>query len=214
MPRLDGFGRDLRAIRPQMALVGALALALLPVARPALAQAELTAPSLITLRAPTLGGGTHLEMVPAVPGAIGSLKGTIGQSSPLGNLTGFSTLTLARTGFWPIVAMVDCGDPEDLDCDGLSNDADLCPYFNSRDQTDTDGNGIGDVCECSDQTGDGHVNVNDIVAINTAIYSPPLASALCDGNHDRRCNVADIVAANLRIYGARSFCRRNPQLAP
>jgi hypothetical protein len=149
-------------------------------------------------------------MVPAVPGTIGRLKGTIGQSSPLGNLTGFTTLTMARTGFWPIAAMVDCNDPDDLDCDGLENSIDRCPYFNSQDQTDTDGNGIGDVCECSDQSGDGRVNVSDIVQINRAIFIPSLVTPLCDGNHDRKCNVSDLVAANFKIFGGFSICRRYP----
>lgn len=183
-------------------------------AAPVQAQSELTAPSLLTIRAPTFSSGTSLDMAPAVPGTVGSLRGTIGQSSPLGNLTGFTTLTMARTGFWPIAAMVDCRDANDLDCDGLANAADNCPYFNSQNQTDTDGNGIGDVCECSDQTGDGRVNVADIVGINTAIFNPPLVSPLCDGNHDRRCNVGDIVAANLKIFGRPSFCRRYPAPAP
>lgn len=180
----------------------------------AAAQSELTAPSLLTLRAPTFSGGTSIDMAPAVPGAIGSLRGTIGQSSPLGNLTGFTSLTMARTGFWPIAALVDCRDPDDLDCDGLANDDDNCPYFNSQDQTDSDGNGIGNVCECSDQTGDGLVTVSDIVEINRAIFTPALITPLCDGNHDRRCDVSDIVRANLRIYGSPSFCRRYPLPAP
>jgi hypothetical protein len=177
----------------------------------ALAQAELTAPSLLTLRAPTLSGGTSLDMV--APSGL-TLRGTIGQSSPLGNLTGFTTFTMARTGFWPIAAMVDCRDPDDLDCDGLANAADNCPYFNSQDQTDSDENGIGDVCECSDQSGDGTVTVSDIVEINAAIFNPDLTLPLCDGNHDRRCDVSDIVRANIKIFGGQSFCRRYPLPAP
>lgn len=192
----------------------AVGLAFLP-ARPAPAQSELTAPSLLTVRAPTFSSGTALEMIPVAGGsAIGSVRGTIGQSSPLGNLTGFTTLTMARTGFWPIAAMVDCHDAGDLDCDGIPNAQDKCPYFNTQDQTDTDGNGIGNACECSDQTGDGRVNVADIVGINTAIFNPAQISPLCDGNHDRKCNVGDIVAANLKIFGRASFCRRYPAPAP
>jgi hypothetical protein len=179
------------------------------------AQSELTAPSLLTVRAPTTSGGTSLDMAPVAPGgAIGRVAGTIGQSSPLGNLTGFSTLTMARTGFWPIAAMVDCNDPDDLDCDGLANGVDLCPYFNSQDQTDTDGNGIGDVCECSDQSGDGVVTVADIVEINRAIFTPSLVTPLCDGDHDRKCTVGDIVSANVKIFGGASYCRRYPAAPP
>jgi hypothetical protein len=192
-------------------LRGALLVPLLLGASHASSQSELTAPSLLTIRAPTLSGGTSLNMV-AASGV--TLKGTIGQSSPLGNLTGFATLTMARTAFWPIAAMVDCRDPDDLDCDGLANGSDNCPYFNSLNQTDSDGNGIGDVCECSDQSGDGTVTVSDIVEINEAIFTPSLASPLCDGNHDRQCNVSDIVRANIKIFGGVSFCRRYPLPAP
>lgn len=183
--------------------------------RSGLAQAELVAPSLLTLRAPTISGGTGLDMAPALSGGtVGRVAGTLGQSSPLGNLTGFSTLTLARTGFWPIAAMLDCNDPGDLDCDALANDVDLCPYFNSQDQTDSDGNGIGDVCECSDQSGDGLVTVTDIVEINSAIFTPSRVTPLCDGDGDRQCTVADIVRANKKIFGGESFCRRYPAPAP
>jgi hypothetical protein len=194
---------------------GLLALALLlGTAGPVAAQTELTAPSLLTVRAPGASGGAGLALEPAAPGAVGRVSVSIGQSSPLGRLTGFTSLTLLRTGFWPTAAMVDCGDAADLDCDGLTNAIDLCPYFNSRDQTDADGNGIGDVCECSDQSGDGFVTVSDVVEINQAVFTPALAGPLCDGNHDRECTVEDIVAANARIFGGQSSCRRHPLPAP
>jgi hypothetical protein len=189
-------------------------LALTIAAGAAQAQSELTGPSLLTVRAPTLSGGTQIDMAPLVPGAIGSLRGTIGQSSPLGNLTGLGTLTMARTGFWPVAALVDCRDGNDLDCDGLANAVDRCPYFNSQNQTDANADGIGNVCECSDQTGEGIVSVADIVAINQAIFTPSLATPLCDGTNDRRCSVADIVAANGKIFGGESYCRRYPAPAP
>jgi hypothetical protein len=196
--------------------IGSLALiAGLGSVTPARAQSELWAPSLLTVRAPTLGGGTSAEMAPiASGGAIGRVKGTIGQSSPLGNLTGFTTLRMARTGFWPIAAVVDCNAPDDLDCDGLANADDLCPYFNSRDQTDSNGNGIGNVCECGDQSGDGLVTVSDIVEINRAIFTPALVTPLCDGDNDRRCTVSDIVRANVKIFGGPSYCRRHPAPPP
>jgi len=98
----------------------------------------------------------------------------------------------------------------DSDADGRIDPLDLCPSFSSPDQTDTDGNGIGDVCECGDQTGDGWVNVSDLLAIQRAIFQPALATPLCDANGDDRCDVGDIVAANHRVFGARAHCRRNP----
>lgn len=178
-----------------------------------MAQSELTAPSLVTVRAPGSSGGTTLGMV-ASSGSGSTLSGTIGQLAIRGRQTGFTTLKSAQGGFWPIAAVFDCDDASDLDCDGLPNAIDRCPYFNSRSQADSDGDGIGDVCECSDQTGDGWVTVSDIVAINQAIFTPALVSPLCDGNGDRVCNVTDIVQANLRIFGGSSVCRRYPTPAP
>ena len=203
-------------MKTHIGLIGSLALiAGFWTGAPARAHSELTAPSLLTVRAPTLSGGISIEMAPiASGGAISRVTGTVGQSSPLGNLTGFATLRMARTGFWPIAAMVDCNDPDDLDCDGLANAGDLCPYFNSQDQRDSDGNGIGNVCECSDQSGDGLLTVSDIVEINRAIFTPALATPLCDGDNDRRCTVSDIVNANVKIFGGLSYCRRYPAPPP
>jgi glucose/arabinose dehydrogenase len=98
----------------------------------------------------------------------------------------------------------------DTDEDGRIDPRDLCPAFASPDQTDTDGNGIGNVCECGDQSGDGRVDVIDLVAIQLAIFDPSLATPLCDANGDDRCNVVDLVAVNRRIFGARASCSRNP----
>jgi len=67
-------------------------------------------------------------------------------------------------------------------------------------QVDTDGDGRGDVCECTDQNGDGKNTVSDLVAINTAIFNPSLATPLCDGNNDGLCNVNDIIEANVEIF--------------
>jgi hypothetical protein len=181
----------------------------------ALAQSELMGPT-ITLRAPTVSGGARVDMAPAAPGAIGSLKATIGQSSPLGRLTGFPSLTMAATGFWPVAAVVDCGDAGDFDCDGIPNAVDVCPRFNAQDQTDTDGNGRGDLCECGDQSGDGTVNVDDILAVNAAIFNPALTTPLCDANYDKNCDVNDILAVNAEIFspGSSSTCRRSPFPSP
>jgi hypothetical protein len=98
----------------------------------------------------------------------------------------------------------------DRDEDGRIDPRDRCPGFASSDQTDTDGNGIGDVCECGDQSGDGRVDVVDLVAIRQAIFNPALVTPLCDANGDGQCSVQDIVAVNRRIFGARAVCSRNP----
>lgn len=113
----------------------------------------------------------------------------------------------------------------DTDCDGIEDPttdtdgdgqpdlaADLCPFHSEIDPFgDTDDDGRGNECECSDQNGDGRVNVSDIVAINQAIFSPVRMTPLCDGNGDYLCNVSDIVAANREIFvPGTSNCSRNP----
>jgi hypothetical protein len=104
----------------------------------------------------------------------------------------------------------------DTDGDGIPDASDRCPRFASPNQTDTDGDGRGDVCECTDQNGDGRNTVADLVAINLAIFNPALVTALCDGNNDGQCNVADIVAANIEIFSPTntSVCARQPVPGP
>ncbi len=99
----------------------------------------------------------------------------------------------------------------DADSDGLADAADLCPLYPSS-NADADGNGIGDECECGDQSGDGLVNVADLLAINAAIFDPTLVTPLCDTNDDGVCDVGDILGANARIFGAEAFCSRRPAL--
>ena len=104
----------------------------------------------------------------------------------------------------------------DRDGDGIVDAADDCPFFANPDQSDTDHDGRGNACECTDQNGDGKNTVSDLVAINTAIFSPTLATPLCDGNNDGVCNVNDIIAANVEIFspGNTSTCARQPVPGP
>jgi glucose/arabinose dehydrogenase len=100
----------------------------------------------------------------------------------------------------------------DSDGDGLIDPVDRCPAFAASSQSDVDENGVGDLCECGDQNGDGTVDVNDLFAINHAIFNPELVTPLCDANGDDLCNVADVVAVNIDIFasGAVSSCSRRP----
>jgi hypothetical protein len=118
-----------------------------------------------------------------------------------------------------------CSDPSDAaplspstdaDLDFLGSDCDNCPAYGNPAQSDTDGDGRGNDCECGDQNGDGRNTVADLVAINLAIFTPALATPLCDANGDRRCDVADIVAARLELFspGSTSICARQPVPGP
>ena len=113
----------------------------------------------------------------------------------------------------------------DNDGDRIRNSQDLCPNFplglssnpssglsagTLPNHPDSDGNGIGDDCECGDQTGDGTVDVSDILDINAAIFAPALSTALCDASNDQLCDVNDILAVNAKIFGADAFCERYP----
>jgi hypothetical protein len=105
--------------------------------------------------------------------------------------------------------------PPDSDGDGISDGLDVCPFYDQTSSADADSDGRGDECECSDQTGNGIVNVSDLVAINAAIFNPRLATPLCDGNNDGLCNVVDIVAANKEIFSKNSStCARQPIPGP
>jgi hypothetical protein len=104
----------------------------------------------------------------------------------------------------------------DGDADGIGDFSDRCPRYASTDQTDTDSDGRGNACECTDQNGDGRNTVADLVAINQAIFNPALLTPLCDGNNDGLCSVADIVAANAEIFSptSTSICARQPVAGP
>jgi hypothetical protein len=98
----------------------------------------------------------------------------------------------------------------DGDGDGVPDLYDVCRVWPDPAQADADQNGIGDACECGDQTGDGRVDAQDLVAINLATFNPELASPLCDTTNDGLCDVRDIIGANQKIFGTPTFCARYP----
>jgi hypothetical protein len=99
----------------------------------------------------------------------------------------------------------------DADFDGTCDADDLCPHFAARHNlADVDEDGRGDECECGDASGDGRVDVSDLVAINQMIFGGRTTTPLCDANGDGRCDVSDIVAVNRGIFGAELHCARHP----
>ncbi len=86
----------------------------------------------------------------------------------------------------------------DVDSDGVADGCDNCPEVPNPGQEDSNGNGVGDVCDyvCGDATGDGAINVGDAVYVINYVFKggpapDPLeaADATCDGE----VNVGDAV---------------------
>jgi len=91
--------------------------------------------------------------------------------------------------FAPFVLTVGC--PGDLDCDGLLDASDLCPDVPSADQTDTDGDGVGNPCD-PDDDGDGLSDGADHCPL---VADPSNADADQDGLGDV-CDTCPLDGAN------------------
>ncbi len=111
-----------------------------------------------------------------------------------------------------IVELPGCADPcndfgGDADEDGVCDDDDLCPGISATDNTDTNGDGIGDACQCGDVTRDGATNNDDVTQILMVLwgYSSYTQSdanwALCDLTGDGQCNNDDVTVNLMVLWG-------------
>lgn len=172
-----------------------------------------------------LGGSLTIDLDPAYAPPIGTMLTLVTWPSRSGTFSSITT-TGGNGSFYlrPIYAqsklmalVASCDTPGDTDCDGIGDATDKCPFIaGDNQQADTDGDGRGNACECGDQNGDGRNTVTDLVAISAAIFTPALATPLCDTNNDGLCNVSDIVGGNVEIFslGNTSTCARQPVPGP
>jgi hypothetical protein len=164
--------------------------------------------------------GTNYAVVTSVPLTTGDTRFQIPLSTPASERAfvrfRFSPPTGGAQFIDNVSVEASLSAPGDADNDGIPDASDKCPRFATADQTDTDLDGRGNACECTDQNLDGRNTVADLVAINQAIFNPPLATPLCDGNNDGACSVADMVAANQEIFSptSTSTCARQPVPGP
>ncbi len=109
------------------------------------------------------------------------------------------TLLDGKPRFW-----VKAPDSDDLDEDGVSDESDNCPSVVNADQSDVNGDGIGDACQPNDSDGDGWPNNRDNCP---TVPNPGQADADGDGIGDV-CEPPDIDGDN--VPDATDNCREVP----
>ncbi|MFH1699233.1 MAG: dockerin type I domain-containing protein [Candidatus Zixiibacteriota bacterium] len=112
-----------------------------------------------------------------------------------------------------------CWDAPDNDNDGIANKYDNCPETYNPDQSDIDGDGIGDVCDylCGDADGNGNTDLGDAVFIINYVfkfgpYPAPLSSG--DANADGNTDVGDAVMIinHVHKFGPEPLCPAYPDV--
>lgn len=102
----------------------------------------------------------------------------------------------------------------DGDDDGLCDSDDPCPAFPSGSTADSDGNGIGDECECGDASGDGRVRSIDARLIQRCTVGLIPCPELCDADGDDDCDAIDARLVQRAAVGLLSpadlACTRRP----
>ncbi len=81
---------------------------------------------------------------------------------------------------------------DDIDGDGIDHNADNCPFDYNPEQTDSDADGYGDVCECAQANLDGAGIVdNGDLAILSGQWG--LTTAPADLNNDGTVDIGDLL---------------------
>ena len=98
----------------------------------------------------------------------------------------------------------------DLDADGVEDALDTCPSHPNPAQSDADGNGVGDACQCGDLDADLRVGALDVAALRTYLAQPtltPAAPGECEiarEGSEERCDLLDSVVLQRSIAGRAS----------
>jgi hypothetical protein len=81
---------------------------------------------------------------------------------------------------------------EDEDADGIPNSGDNCPFMKNPEQEDTDGDGIGDICQ-ADINNDGKIDVFDLALLGSKwMFSDCGDCAGADIDHDGNVDINDL----------------------
>jgi hypothetical protein len=111
---------------------------------------------------------------------------------------------------------------DDTDLDGRSDDVDNCPFVSNSDQLDRGklasllSDGIGDLCQCGESTGDGSIFSADVLLLRQllagqGVSQPLLVQGRCSVQGTPACDVADVALLRRALSGMtptpRSACR-------
>ena len=133
----------------------------------------------------------------AMRGAYGGAPGQFAQPEDVALSNGGDVLYVAnsfdhRIDMFCLSTIQACNAIVDEDGDGLRDYQDNCPYEKNADQKDSGGfettvpDGIGDVCQCGDLTGDGIVDAGDLPPYRAHLTQDPAAPFLAA----RKCKIA------------------------
>jgi hypothetical protein len=172
-----------RGSGPVFGLAVLVAVALLPVAVTA---HDLTSAG-VRLRGGTLSGGGEISLHSTAPGSfIGSVGVTIGQSAPIGTLTGPISGIILQAGVWPVLAVDEvtplaCDDSLDNDGDGFIDLADP-GCADAGDSSEKDDTGYYPCDDAVDNDADSYVDYPD----DPGCYNPHwfLENPACENGID------------------------------